>query len=109
MPLAMTNGVPTHYGVPVPVISMLANGSPLVTCSCSKPHGLALNSQIAVQGTLNPLADGTFSVIPITATVFTYGTYSPIAAGPLLGPETLVVTAQVGLPRQYEALPQAGP
>jgi len=111
MPLGLSavTGQPEHFGVPIPVISLLANGTPLVTANCSAPHGLALNAQIAVQGTANPLADGSFSVTPITATVFTYGTYSPIAAGPLLAPTTLVVTAQVGLPRQYQALPQTGP
>jgi hypothetical protein len=108
MPLAMTNGVPTEYDVPLPVTSMLANGTPLVTVACSGPHGLALNGQVAVRGSASPLADGMFSVIPITATVFTYGCYSPIPAGPLLQPGTIVVTAQVGLPRSYPALPQTG-
>lgn len=108
MPLAMTDGVPTEFDVPVPVMSLVANGSPLVTATCPGPHGLKLNAQIAVRGTLNPLADGMFSVTPITATVFTYGTYSPIAAGAILGPETVIVTAQVGIPREFEELPQTG-
>jgi hypothetical protein len=108
MPLALTNGVPTHYGVPLAVTSIITNGTPLVTVNCSAPHGLALNAQIAVRGAANPLADGMFSVIPLTATVLTYGTYSPIPAGSILQSGTLVVTAQVGLPRSHPALPQTG-
>jgi hypothetical protein len=101
-------GAPVRYGVPLPILSMMGDGTPLVRVTCSLPHGLALNAQIGVRGTKHPLADGVFSVIPITATVFTYGCYAPIPAGPLLEADTIVVTALVGLPREYAALPQTG-
>jgi hypothetical protein len=99
-------GLPT--GTPVSLVSLMADGSPLVRATCNGPHGLTLNSQIFVRGAGNPLADGAFSVIPITATVFTYGTYSPIPVGPLLEPLTLIVVTQIGLPRDFPALPQTG-
>lgn len=102
------NRVPVQYGATLPVISMMANGTPLVTCTCNAPHGLALNSQVFVRGSAAPLADGLFSVIPITATAFTYGTYSPVPAGSILGQNTLVVTVLIGLPRQFVAVPQTG-
>jgi hypothetical protein len=108
MPTAQTDGVTVEYGVPLPVTSIIADGTPLVRVTCSGPHGLALNSQIVVRGSANPLADGTFSATPMTATVFSYGCYAPVEAGSLLGPETVIVTAQLGLPRDFPAVPQTG-
>jgi hypothetical protein len=108
MPTAQTNGQTVEYGVPLPITSIIADGTPLVRVTCNAPHGLTLNKQIVVRGTLNPLADGAFSATPMTATVFSYGCYSPVERGSLLGPETVIVTAQVGLPRDFPALPQTG-
>jgi hypothetical protein len=108
MPLAQTDGQPVHYGVPLPITSMISDGTPLVRVTCRAPHGLAPNQQIAVQGAGNPLADGMFSVIVMTATAFAYGAYSPIDPGSLLESETQIVTAQVGGPRSHPALPQTG-
>lgn len=109
MPLVMgPQNVAIPNAVPLPVVSMIANGTPVITVSCSRPHGLAPNGQIAVQGTLDPKASGTFSASPLTATVFSYGCYDWIDAGSVLGPETLVITAQVGGPRDYQQLPQVG-
>ena len=102
------NRDPVQYGAPLPVVSLMADGTPLVRATCNGPHGLVLNSQVMVRGSGNPLADGVFSVIPITATAFTYGTYSPVPAGSILEPNTIVVTALLGLPRDYKALPQTG-
>lgn len=97
MPLAMTDaGVPAPGGIPIPVLSMMADGSPVIRVTTKGPHGLAPNQQIAVQGTVNPRASGMFSVSPLTATVFSYGCYDWIDAGPQLSPDTmitLVVTA----------------
>ena len=102
------NNPPVQYGAPLPIVSLIADGTPLVRATCNAPHGLALNSQVLVRGSLNALADGVFSVIPITATAFTYGTYSPVDPGSILGPETIIVTALIGLPRDYPAVPQTG-
>lgn len=93
---------------PLPVISMMANGTPLVTATCNAPHNLALNDQVFVRGSAEPLADGLFSVNPITATAFTYGAYSPVPSGSILGANTIVVNAKIGLPREFEQVPQTG-
>jgi len=97
-----------QYGVPLPITSIISDGTPLVRVTCSRAHGLVLNNQILVTGAGDPLADGTFSVTPLTATVFTYGCYSPVPPGSILGPETTIVTAQIGLPRDFPAVPQTG-
>jgi hypothetical protein len=97
MPLAMTDaGVPEPGGVPIPVLSMIADGSPVIRVTTNGPHGLSPNQQIAVQGTVDPRASGMFSVSPLTATLFSYGCYDWIPAGSMLAPDTmltLVVTA----------------
>jgi hypothetical protein len=97
MPLAMSDaGVPAPGGIPIPVLSMLADGSPVIRVTTNGPHGLAPNQQIAVAGTVDPRASGMFSVSPLTATLFSYGCYDWIPAGSMLSPETmltLVVTA----------------
>jgi hypothetical protein len=108
MPLALTDGVPTHYDTPVPVISLIGNGTPLVQATCGAPHGLATHAQIVVRGALDPRADGTFSITVLTATVFTYAPYAPVRSGSLLGPATIIVTAQIGLPNDYLDVPQTG-
>lgn len=95
-------------GIQVSIISLMADGSPLVRATCNRPHGLALNAQIFVRGSGNPLADGAFSVIPLTATAFTYGCYSPIPAGSILEPMTMIVATKIGLPREFPELPQTG-
>ena len=97
MPLAMTDtGVPAPGGIPIPVLSMLSDGSPVIRVTTKGPHGLAPNQQIAVQGTVDPRASGMFSVSPLTATLFSYGCYDWIEAASQLSPDTmitLVVTA----------------
>jgi hypothetical protein len=104
----VVDGVNVTFGVPLPVTSIIADGTPLVRVTCSGLHGLGLNSQIAVRGSGNPLADGMFSVVPMTATAFAYGTFSPVPAGSLLEPNTEIVTAFVGLPPNFPAVPQTG-
>lgn len=97
MPLAMTDeGLPAPGGIPVNVMSMMSDGSPVVRVTTRGPHGLAPNQQIAVQGTVDPRASGMFSVSPLTATVFSYGCYDWLPAQSQLAPETmitLVITA----------------
>lgn len=98
-----------HYAVPVPVLSVSANGTNTVTVTCSKAHDLVTNDQISVEGLTNNLADGFFSVTVTTATAFTYDTYSVIAAGALLTGTSRIITALVGLPYGYTQIPQTGP
>lgn len=105
MPEALTNGVPTEYGVPLALLSVIANGTPTVAVTTSAPHGLAANSQIAASGLLSPLAQGFYSVAVISATAFTYIVYAPVPAGSLLTAHSRIMTAQVGLPRSNVQVP----
>ena len=98
-----------HFDVPVHLLSVTANGTPIISVTTNGPHGLATNDQIAVEGLANNLADGFFSVTVTTATAFTYTTANPIHAGSLLTATTLMVTALVGLPYGYDQIPQVGP
>lgn len=109
MPLALTNGIPTHYGVELPLVSVIADGTTVIRATCSAPHGLALNAQIAASGLANTLACGFYSVTPTSATAFSYEVFSPVPAGSLLTSETRIVTAQVGLPPSYVQQPVVGP
>jgi hypothetical protein len=96
-------------GVPLSLISVTANGSPTVSVTCSRAHGLVTNDQIAVEGLSNGLACGFFSVTVTGAMSFTYQTYSPVPAGGLLTSGTRMVTADAGRPRTMQQLPQVGP
>lgn len=109
MPLQVVNGVPTHFGVKLPLVSVIANGTDQIAVTCSAPHGLATNAQISVEGLANGLADGFFSVTVTTATAFSYQTYSAVPAGGLLTGTTLMVTVLVGLPYTYPTIAQVGP
>lgn len=93
------------YGVALAVISVIANGTTIVTVTCSKVHGLATDAQISVQGLANKSANGFFSVTVLSAVAFTYQTYGMIAAQSLLTPTTRIITALVGLPRGYTTVP----
>jgi hypothetical protein len=99
----------TTYRVALPLLSVIANGTNTVTVTCSAPHGLSTNAQIAVEGLSKNAADGFYSVTVTTATAFTYQTNSAIPAGGLLQGTTLMVTALVGLPYGYTQIPQTGP
>lgn len=101
MPLALNNGVPTAYNVLLPVLSIFASGT-TVSVTCSKPHNLQPNMQVAVTGLIGS-GNGFFSVQVPTATVFTYQTTQPIT--PQLTATTRMVTAQVGLPRGSATFP----
>ena len=79
-----------------------------VTVTFASPHGLNTNDQISVQGLLNNLADGTYSVTVTTATAFTYQVNNVIPVGNLLQPTTLMVTALVGVPYNYNQIPLTG-
>ena len=83
-------------------------GTSTITVTFSTPHGLNTNDQIAVQGLTNSLANGIYSVTVTTATAFTYQVNNAISAGGLLQGTTLMVTALVGLPYNYNQIPLTG-
>ena len=83
-------------------------GTSTITVTFSSAHGLNTNDQIAVQGLTNNLADGTYSITYQTATSFTYQVDNAIPAGGLLQGTTLMVTALVGLPYNYNQIPLTG-
>jgi hypothetical protein len=99
----------THYGVKIPVLSILANGTQTIAVTCSAPHGLATNGQIAVEGLANRGATGFYSVVVAGATAFTYATFANVAAGQLVTPTTLMWTVNVGLPYGVTVIPQVAP
>jgi len=83
-------------------------GTSTITVTFSSPHGLNTNDQIAVEGLSNNGADGIYSVTVTTATAFTYQVNGAIPAGGLLQSTTLMVTALVGLPYNYNQVPLTG-
>jgi len=98
----------THYRVNLNPLSVIANGTNTISVTCSSPHGLSTNSQIAVEGLTNNAADGFYSVTVTTATAFTYQTLNPVSGGNLLQGTSLMLTALVGLPYGYTQIPQTG-
>lgn len=104
MPLFGTD----QYRVNIDLLSVTANGTSTLSVTCSTPHNLSTNDQISVQGLTNSLANGTYSVTVTTATAFTYQVNNSIPAGGLLQGTTLMVTALVGLPYNYNQIPLTG-
>ena len=98
-----------QYGDPVPVLSIMANGTDQIAVTCSAAHGLSTNNQISVEGLANNLANGFFSVTVTGGTTFTYQTYSLIPSGSLLTSTSNIITCLVGLPYGYAQIPQVGP
>lgn len=99
----------THYDVKISVLSILANGTNLVAVTCSAPHNLVTNNQIAVEGLSNRGATGFYSVVVTSATAFQYTTFANVAAGQLVTPTTLMITVNVGLPYNNVTIPQVAP
>lgn len=78
------------YAVQLPILSVIANGTDVVSVTCFEPHGLVTNAQISIEG-LNVIgANGFYSVTVISATAFFYRTNKPIAAGSLLQSVTII-------------------
>lgn len=94
------------FGAPLSVLSVISNGTTTVFVTCSQPHGLINDDQIAVQGLTDRNACGFFSIVMFTATVFTYTTANPVATASLLTPTTRMITCLVGLPRGSAQIPQ---
>lgn len=98
----------THYAVRLPVLSVSANGSTIITVTCSEPHNIETNDQISVEGVTDTKACGFYSITKLTATAFTYQTAKVVPAGALLTSTTRIITASVGLPYGYTQIPQTG-
>jgi hypothetical protein len=99
------------YGDPINVMSISANGTNVIYVTCSTAHGLSTGDQISVQGLTNSAADGIYSVVVSGSTMaFTYQVNAPISASsnPLFQSSTLMVTALVGVPRNYTTIPLTG-
>jgi hypothetical protein len=103
----LVNGV--TYGTKLTPLSVYSSGTRTISVSFSSPHGLSTNSQIAVQGLTNNIADGFYSVTVTTATQFTYQANSAVPTGNLLTGTSLIITALAGLPYGYTQVPQTGP
>jgi hypothetical protein len=96
------------YGVSLPVVSMISNGTVVVTVTTATPHGLSTNNQVSIEGALVNSADGAYSITVTTATAFTYQVGVTISAQSLLGSTTLVQTMNAGIPRNYTQIPATG-
>lgn len=96
-------GVQKSFGVPLALLSVIANGTATIAVTCSAPHGLVTDGQISAQGLT--AANGFYSVIVISATAFAYTTAANVPAGSLLTPTTRIVTALVGLPYGSKTIP----
>ena len=101
----------TAYAVTLPIVSMQANGTTIITVTTSSAHNLIVNSQISIEGTTQGLkTDGFYSVTAVgSATQFQYTVAQNVASGSILGSTTLVKTANVGLPYELTQIPQTGP
>lgn len=97
------------YNVKLPVMSVTANNTTIITVTCSKVHNLTTNDQISVEGLTNSKACGFYSVTVTTATAFTYTVNNVISSGSLLTGTTNIVTTLVGLPYGYTQIPLVGP
>lgn len=94
------------FAVPIEVLSVISDGTTTVFVTCSAPHGLDNDDQIAVQGLTDRNACGFFSVVMFTPMTFTYAAANAVAAGSLLTETTRMITCLVGLPRGSAQIPQ---
>lgn len=101
------NVVQKHFGVPISVLSVVANGTNIIAVTCSRPHGLATNGQISAAGL--SAANGFYSVAVSNPMAFTYATGEPVKAGSLLLGKTRIVNTLVGLPYGAVTIPQVRP
>ena len=96
------------WGQSVPFLSINANGTPVVTVTCSSPHGLSTGAQVGIEGATSSEANGVFSIAVTSATAFTFNANVSIKSGSLLGSHVTMVTTNVGLPLGYNLVPQSG-
>ena len=99
----------TVFDVLLPVTSITAFGTTTIQVTTSSAHNLVTGSQVSVTGTTDNNAMGMYSVtVSGSQTVFTYQANSAIPSGGLLGANTRIVTASVGIPPQYTQIVQTG-
>lgn len=97
------------YSVTLSPLSIVSQtGTSTITVTFSSAHGLSTNDQIGVKGLTNSLADGIYSITVTSPVAFTYQVNNAIPAGGLLQGTTLMVTALVGLPYNYDQIPLTG-
>jgi hypothetical protein len=78
------------YAVKLPILSVIANGTDVVSVTCYEPHNLVTNAQISIEGLNVKSANGFYSVTVTTATAFFYQTNTAIPAGSLLQSVTVI-------------------
>jgi hypothetical protein len=97
------------YDTPIPYLSIISTGTNIITVTCSSPHGLSTNSQISVLGLSQAGANGFYSVtVGGSQTQFTYSTNRNVPSGSLATSTTRMLTASVGIPYNYNQIPQTG-
>lgn len=125
-------GVQRHYGVPLDVISVTANGTNIIAVTCRVAHGLVNDNpernQVAISGLANSAAEGLYTVAVTSAMAFSYQIFAPLPGGasfdadsdtgadsgtPVNVPNSALLTGGsriwtcfVGLPRNYARIPQ---
>lgn len=101
--------IQSHWGKNIPVMSVTANGTTIITVTCSAAHGLSTGNQVAIEGVSAPRASGFFNVVVNTATAFTYTTDPVIKAGSLMTSGTKIVTVNAGVPWNMDGvIPMTG-
>lgn len=99
----------TAYYVTLSLVSVTSDGAGNATVTCSSVHNLTTGDQIAVEGLSAATANGFYTVTVTTATAFTYQLNPVLSAGSLLTSSTKMVTANAGLPYNFDQVPQTGP
>jgi hypothetical protein len=94
------------FALPLSLLSVISNGTTTIFVTCSAPHNLNNDDQIAVQGLSDRNACGFFSVVMYTATSFIYTTGNAVATASLLTPTTRMITCLVGIPLGSTQIPQ---
>lgn len=105
-PLGLIQNV--QYGDYIDVLSVISNGTTIVSVTCNGVHGLVDNDQISVEGLADNSANGFFSITILSATAFTYQTNEAINSASLLTGTSNIIKVLVGLPLGYTQIPQTG-
>ena len=101
-------GVQKAFGVPLSLLSVIANGTAMIAVTCSAVHNLKTDDQVSIEGLSKAAANGFYSVIVTTATAFTYMMAANMPSASLLTSTARIVTALVGLPYGTKTIPQVG-